>query len=679
MRYRMKNFKKIMSACHTQNKTCLHDLYTDRQVYYSSVSSSEQPVEDEKIYDYRSVPFQFTGTGFRTPEQLIMYVWIPEGICRGAGDIPSFHIAYEDWLLRLLGAPVNELSESFHNDHKDTREQPSFSLQEAGAVVLARNGCLYMEEKHAFRLRIACRLPLINGHSVNGKGSYRGVKALLDLICDRLETADWAKLAGHVLLYSRQRQIRAYLRENGLLAFVADGSTLPRQGTTQKPLPEAVPFQTPPSLRVTVRTSDGYSVTGMGLKQGITVITGGGYSGKSTLLDCLEQGIYDHVAGDGREYVISDETACKVYAEDGRYLAPTDLSPFFSYLPGNNSPHCFGTPHASGSVSQAANIVEAVYSGCRCLLIDEDTSATNFMIRDEAMRRLVKKEPIVPFTDRVSELADMGISTILVIGGSGEYLKYAHRVLLLEDYLAFDVTGQVAGMINQVTEIGAHESDPVVLRADRWYGLSESDTRTQQTGQSKLHKSGDNAQPTGRNVLYKSGVDSHKAEPKKLNKSDSDLQRTHRKKYYESEGRIQQTEQFAQNAPETVTHSWTTSRYLPYAGEGSTLILGQCIQIENARYLKIGGFTADITRLTALTEDGQPGSLTWLLEKLLFTEGQENMDLRARCEALAETLFSDSRDTVLSSRTHRYELCLEQVRSLDLLMAAFRLRPDNRK
>lgn len=615
----MKNFKKIMSACHTQNKTCLHDLYTDRQVYYSSVSSSEQPVEDEKIYDYRIVSFQFTGTGFRTPEQLIMYVWIPEGICRGAGDIPSFHIAYEDWLLRLLGIPVNELSESFHNDHKDTREQPSFSLQEVGAVVLARNGCLYMEEKHAFRLQIACRLPLINGHSVNGKGSYRGVKALLDLICDRLETADWSKLAGHVLLYSRQRQIRAYLRENGLLAFVADGSILPRQGTTQKPLPEAVPFQTPPSLRVTVRTSDGYSVTGMGLKQGITVITGGGYSGKSTLLDCLEQGIYDHVAGDGREYVISDETACKVYAEDGRYLAPTDLSPFFSYLPGNNSPHCFGTPHASGSVSQAANIVEAVYGGCRCLLIDEDTSATNFMIRDEAMRRLVKKEPIVPFTDRVSELADMGISTILVIGGSGEYLKYAHRVLLLEDYLAFDVTEQVAGMINQVTEIGAHESDPVLLMANRWYGLLESDTRTQQTGQ------------------------------------------------------------FAQNTPETGTHSWTTSRHLPYAGEGSTLIPGQCIQIENARYLKIGGFTADITRLTALTEKGQPGSLTWLLEKLLFTEGQGDTDLRARCEALAETLFSDSRDTVLSSRTHRYELCLEQVRSLDLLMAAFRLRPDNRK
>lgn len=620
----MRNFKKFMTAYHTQNKTCLHDLYTDRQVYYSSLSSFEQPVEDEKLYCYRSVSFQFTGTGFRTPEQMILYVWIPEETCREAGDIPFLRTACEDWLLRLLGAPVNALSESFQNDHKDTREQPSFSLQEPGAVVLTRNGCLYREERHAFRLRMPCAFPLINGHSVNGKAGYRGVKAVLDLICDRLETADRAELAAHVLLYSRQRQIRAYLWENGLLAFLANGSILPRQGTTQLPLSGAVPFRAPASLEVTIRMSDGYSVTGMGLKQGITVITGGGYSGKSTLLDCLEQGIYDHVAGDGREYVISDEAACKVYAEDGRYLAPTDLSPFFSYLPGNHSPHCFGTPHASGSVSQAANIVEAVYGGSRLLLIDEDTSATNFMIRDETMRRLVKKEPIVPFTDRVSELADMGISTILVIGGSGEYLKYAHRVLLLEDYLVADVTQQAVGF-------GVRKSDSGILRK----------------GGNELQQSNDRVLRTG----DWDGLDT-------------------------ADGRIQRAALLAQPAPETESHSWTTIRHLPCTGGGNTLIPGQCIQIENARYLKIGGFTADITRLTALTENGQPGSLTWLLEKLLFSEDDADTDLQTRCEALVKSLFSASMDTVLSSRTHRYELQLEQIRSLDLLMAAFRLRPD---
>lgn len=616
----MKNFKKLMTAYHTQNKACLHDLYTDRQVYYSSVSSSEQPVEDEKIYHYRSVSFQFTGTGFRTPEQMILYVWIPEKTCREA-DLPAFHTAYEDWLLRLLGAPVNALSESLENDRKDTRAQFSFFMQEPGPVVLTRNGCLYMEERHAFRLRIACSFPLINGHSLNGKGSYRGLKTLLDLICDKLETADRAELAEHVLLYSRQRQIRAFLRENGLLAFIADGSILPRQGTTSAPLPEAVPFQAPPSLRVTIPTFDGHSITGMGLKQGITVITGGGYSGKSTLLDCLEQGIYDHVKGDGREYVLSEESACKVYAEDGRYLAPTDLSPFFSYLPGNHNPHRFGTSHASGSVSQAANIVEAVYGGCRCLLIDEDTSAANFMIRDETMRRLVKKEPIIPFTDRISELANMGISTILVIGGSGEYLKYAHRVLLLEDYLVSDVT-------EQVSEIGRHESAHGTQRGNR-VGWPDTDNKAQQTGKIQRPDTGNDKQLGDR-----------------------------------------------QPEPTAGTHSWMRNRQLPYTGDNGTLTPGQCIQIENARYLKIGSLTADITRLTALTENGQPGSLTWLLEKLLSTENGENTDLRIQCESAAETLFSDSMDTVLSSRTHRYELWLEQVRGLDLLMAACRLRPD---
>lgn len=619
----MKKFKKSMMAYHTQNKERLHDLYTDKQVYYSSVPSSAQPVEDEKIYWYRTVSFQFAGTGFRTPEQMILYVWIPEKICREAGDISSLHTAYEDWLLRLLGASVNELSESFQNDHKDAREQPSFSMQEPGAVVLSRNGCLYREERHAFRLRVSCTFPLINGHSVNGKGGYRGVKALLDLVCDKLETADWARLAEHILLYSRQRQIRALLRERGLVAFIADGSILPRQGTTQMPLPGGVPFRTPASLRVTFRLSDGYSVTGMGLKQGITVITGGGYSGKSTLLDSLEQGIYDHVNGDGREYVLSDESICKVYAEDGRYLAPTDLSPFFSYLPGNNDPHCFGTSHASGSVSQAANIVEAVYGGSRCLLIDEDTSAANFMIRDETMRRLVKREPIVPFTDRISELSDLGISTILVIGGSGEYLKYAHRVLLLEDYLVSDVTEAAAG-------IGQQES-PGDAKRTAEAGRQESVGETQRTAKAGRQELAGRPGPGDRN---------------------------------------------GQTAPEAEAHSWMQRRYLPFAGENSLFVPGQCIQIENARYLKIGSFTADITRLTALTENGQPGSLTWLLEKLLFTESNAETDLRVRCESGVETLFSDSMDAVLSSRIHRYELWLEQVRSLDLLMAACRLRPN---
>ncbi len=575
----MRKFKSFMWSCHTKNKDCLHEIYTDRQIYFSSVRSSEQPVEDEKIYMYRTITFQFSGTGFRTLEQMILYVWVPENIYFHDQDIICSKTAYEDWLLRLLGSAVNSLSKSFQNDHKDAREKPSFSMQEPGPVVISRNGCLYVAEKRAFRLRISFRFSLINGCLLNGKSSYKGLKALLDLICDELDAADLTDLAEHIQLYSKQKQLRAFLKENSLMAFIADGSILPRQGTTQKPLPGAIPFYTPPSLKVTIPTSDGSVITGMGLKSGITVITGGGYSGKSTLLDCLEQGIYNHVKGDGRELMVSDESACKVYAEDGRYMPPTNLSPFFSYLPGDNDPLCFQTPHASGSVSQAANIVEAVYGGSHCLLIDEDTSATNFMIRDKAMRKLVKKEPIVPYTDRILELKEMGVSTILVIGGSGEYLKYADRILLLEDYLVSDVTEQI--------------------------------------------------------------------------------------------------DRSGQPAPAAGTHSWMCQKHLSFAVENNDIPYTDFVKIEHARYLKMGHFTADITYLTALTESGQPGSLIWLLEKLLFSADDTESELRTRCESAVNTLFSDSMNAMLSSRTHQYELWLEQVRSLDLIMAACRLRPDS--
>lgn len=576
----MRKFKDLMMEYHTKNRDFLHNLYTDKQVHYSSVCSSEQPVEDEKIFEYRGLSFQFTGAGFRTPEQTTLYVWVPEELCSCGYEITPYNTAYEDWLLRLLSAPVNALSEEFQNDHKDTREKPTFSMQRTGSVVISRNGCLYVAERHAFRLRLRYCFPLINGHSLQGKNGYKSIKALLDLICDRLAEADRTILRKHIRLYAQQLEIREFLRQNRLLAFVANDSILPRQGDTEDPLSGAVPFQSPPELQVTIPLTDGKAITGMGLKYGITVITGGGYSGKSTLLDCLEQGIYFHVNGDGREYVISDESACKVYAEDGRYLPPTDISPFFSYLPGEKDPHCFQTHHASGSVSQAANIVEAVYGGSKCLLIDEDTSATNFMIRDDVMRELVKKEPIVPYTDRILELKNMGISTILVIGGSGEYLKYADCVLLLEDYLVSDMTSKICG----------NRQTPPPSAAG--------------------------------------------------------------------------------------SHSWMSQRHLSKLTEEKTNFFGECIEIEHARYLKLGPYMADITHLTALSGNGQANSLTWLLEKLLWDENETDADLREKCEAMVKTLFADSMDTVLSSRTHRYELWLEEVRSLDLIMAASRLRPD---
>jgi predicted ABC-class ATPase len=232
--------------------------------------------------------------------------------------------------------------------------------------------------------------------------------------------------------------------ENKYVSFVANGSILPRQNGTPAPKKNAVSFKSPPELEITVLLPGGAEISGMAIKKGVTVITGGGYSGKSTLLDAVEMGIYNHIPGDGREFVITELSAQKIYAEDGRPVINLDMSPFYKYFPGEDDTLNFSTHHASGSVSQAANIIEAVYAKSKLLLIDEDKSATNFMIRDKNMRVVVEKEPIIPFTDRIKELSeDKGVSTVLVIGGSSEYLSYADTVILMEDYTARDISSFV--------------------------------------------------------------------------------------------------------------------------------------------------------------------------------------------------------------------------------------------
>ena len=242
--------------------------------------------------------------------------------------------------------------------------------------------------------------------------------------------------------------LRARLQERDLVAFVAEGSVLPRRsGVNDRPLagPEVVPFQAPESLRVAVELPNAGRVEGMGVPAGVTLIAGGGFHGKSTLLNAIERGVYNHRPGDGRERVVSNANAVKIRAEDGRYVAGVDISPFINNLPFGRDTTAFSTENASGSTSQAANIVEAVALGAELLLIDEDTAATNFMIRDRRMQELIakEKEPITPFIDRVRQLyEERGVSTILVIGGSGDYFDVADHVLAMDSYVPREVTDE---------------------------------------------------------------------------------------------------------------------------------------------------------------------------------------------------------------------------------------------
>ncbi len=283
-----------------------------------------------------------------------------------------------------------------------------------------------------------------------------------------------------VFLSEDQQYIRKQLDSLGLCAFVADGSVLPREsGISDRPMEKAVPFSSPDSLAVTLTLPHRGQLRGMGICKGITLIAGGGYHGKSTLLKALERGVYDHIVGDGREFVITDATAMKLRAEDGRKITNADISLFINDLPNKTDTHRFCTLDASGSTSQAAAIVEGIEAGSRLFLIDEDTSATNFMVRDALMEEVVSKnhEPITPFLERARDLYEKaGISTILVVGSCGSYFYVADTVLQMDGYRAFDITDNVTQVLKKHGEHRFCADNFCLPATDRILPLTQKNT-----------------------------------------------------------------------------------------------------------------------------------------------------------------------------------------------------------
>lgn len=252
------------------------------------------------------------------------------------------------------------------------------------------------------------------------------------------------QLEEHIYSYEDQEILRQRLSKLKLVAFIREGAVLPRKsGIEDRPLKDAIPFICPKELKIEIELPYRGRISGMGIPLGVTLIVGGGFHGKSTLLQAIERGVYSHIPGDGREYVVTDPRAIKIRAEDGRSVVKVNISPFINNLPLGKNTYAFFTENASGSTSQAANIIEALEIGAKVLLIDEDTSATNFMIRDKRMQLLVKKEkePIFPFIDRIRQLyADFGVSTILVMGGCGDYFDVADTVITMDTYRPHLVT-----------------------------------------------------------------------------------------------------------------------------------------------------------------------------------------------------------------------------------------------
>jgi predicted ABC-class ATPase len=348
-------------------------------------------------------------------------------------------VAFEDSLTRSVEAAIRKVVRGNRGSGGSGRME----VQRPSQVVLPRTSMVVAPEH--VEARLAVGLPA-RGRTVDARAARA---MLLDELPEVVRRAlapggvDMGRARLHVETVEDVEYLRDLLPSLNLVAFVADGSVLPREsGASDRPLREgAVPFEGPEELRVSVQLPNRGEVTGMGVPEGVTLVAGGGFHGKSTLLSALSWGVYDHVPGDGRELVVARPDAVKIRAEDGRSVAGVDISAMIGDLPGGRRTEDFSTPNASGSTSQAANIAEALEVGTSLLLVDEDTSATNFMIRDERMRELVRKEPISPFIDLVRPLHhSLGVSTVVVVGGVGDYLDVADRVILLEDYEPSDAT-----------------------------------------------------------------------------------------------------------------------------------------------------------------------------------------------------------------------------------------------
>ena len=365
---------------------------------------------------------------------------------------PVRRVALADYLTRSFSKAIRAAVKGNRGSGKGGQVEIDTPHQE----VLERSAAWIHPDR--IELRFFVGLPAF-GRRVAGREAIAMLLDEIPRVVDRsllFHSLSAEELRRHIETVEDAEHLRALLDERGAVAFVADGALLPRlSGADDRPMDaaSALPFESPPELRVSVTLPNRGAVTGLEIRRGVTLIVGGGYHGKSTLLRALERGVYNHLPGDGRELVVTTSTAYKIRAEDGRSVERTCITPFIANLPRGGDTDAFRSQDASGSTSQAANIIEALEAGARTLLIDEDTSATNFMIRDHRMQELIapEQEPITPFVDKIRQLfEELGVSTVLVLGGSGDYFDVADEVVAMEEYRPRRVTEQARAVAARI-------------------------------------------------------------------------------------------------------------------------------------------------------------------------------------------------------------------------------------
>jgi predicted ABC-class ATPase len=453
-------------------------LKLDQQSYkaYKQIAENYQFPGFTLIIDY------VQGDPFAAPSRLRIIVPQSEaGFPAKLYQSPSREIALRDYLNRQF----HQVSSSMQ-ERRGSGKSGLIAIASPQQQVLERSA-IFINDRQ-LEARFVVGLPA-RGRTILGRQAAELLCEDLPQIVGRslkFSALNAAAIQHHVETVEDADWLRSQLVEKQLVAFIPNGAILPRQsGVDDRPLKsESIPFQSPESLQVSFDRPNQGSISGMGIPQGVTLIVGGGYHGKSTLLKAIALGVYNHIPGDGREQIVTDPAAVKIRAEDGRSIVGVDISPFINHLPQGRSTTQFSTPNASGSTSQAANIVEALEVGAKVLLVDEDTSATNFMIRDRRMQALITKdkEPITPFIDKIRQLyQDYGVSTILVMGGSGDYFDVADTVIAMEDFEPVEVTARAKAIAQQyATERSAEGGESFgalrsrVLLPKRWDSPRES-------------------------------------------------------------------------------------------------------------------------------------------------------------------------------------------------------------
>ncbi|MGZ5044220.1 MAG: P-loop domain-containing protein, partial [Methylobacter sp.] len=369
-------------------------------------------------------------------------------------------LAVADFLIRRFRHGID----GFAQQNRGKNGSGSFSTIALSQKMLSRDSILFGDDAVDLRFIISLPAKGEGGGVFDAEQAWIMFSQELTAIVDatffyqHYEEQTRTLLQHFVDVQKARSEIIQFMQRHELVAFIANDARLPRQSGVddRSSMSEHVKtFHSPASLQIEIPLADGRSIAGMGIKEGITCITGGGYHGKSTLMQAILAGVYAHIPGDGREYVVTREDAFFIRAEEGRSICNVDISPFIRDLPNGLKTGCFSSDNASGSTSQAANIVEAIESGSRLLLFDEDTCATNFLVRDELIKKILDdaQEPIKPLYSTVRSLWEKHhVSMIFVVGGLGYFLQKADTCLLMNNYRCDDITAKVRDRLGPIAE-----------------------------------------------------------------------------------------------------------------------------------------------------------------------------------------------------------------------------------